>query len=229
METQTLIRLTIGLLMTAVVLVFAAARVLWLTKLDPVRSADHRRGRPQGQPRRAHHHADHRGLRSDAAAQVVDPGHRPLLHHVGLLHPRHGLPRGLRHPVQPEVPIPIVGHWDALGFLQDFIALAVVAGITTFAIIRLRSEPKEYGRDVAVLRLAHRRRVADPVMIFLVVWTYAFFRGASVDTGNFPYGWGAFFSHTHGQAAGAAGTRRQRGHRDRRTAGCTSPSCWSSC
>ena len=36
--------------------------------------------------------------------------------------------------------IPIVGRWDALGFLQDFIALSVVAGIATFAIIRLRSD-----------------------------------------------------------------------------------------
>ena len=33
METQTLIRLVLGLLMTAVVLVFAAKRVLWLTNL----------------------------------------------------------------------------------------------------------------------------------------------------------------------------------------------------
>src|ERR1700751_3937616 len=32
--------------------------------------------------------------------------------------------------------IPIVGRWDALGFLQDFFAVAVLAGIVTFAIIR---------------------------------------------------------------------------------------------
>ena len=33
METQTLIRLVLGLLMTGVVLVFAARRILWLTSL----------------------------------------------------------------------------------------------------------------------------------------------------------------------------------------------------
>src|SRR5438105_13667100 len=33
--------------------------------------------------------------------------------------------------------IPLVGKWDALGFLQDFFAVAVLAGITTFAIIRV--------------------------------------------------------------------------------------------
>ena len=63
----------------------------------------------------------------------------------------------------PKFAIPFIGHWDALGFLQDFFALAVLLGIATFAIIRLRSEPKEYGRDSRVLRLAHRRRLADPV------------------------------------------------------------------
>ena len=47
----------------------------------------------------------------------------------------------------PEFHIPFVGRWDALGFLQDFFAVAVLLGIITFAIIRLRSEPKEYGRD----------------------------------------------------------------------------------
>ena len=47
----------------------------------------------------------------------------------------------------PEFHIPFVGRWDALGFLQDFFAVAVLLGITTFAIIRLRSEPKEHGRD----------------------------------------------------------------------------------
>ena len=30
----------------------------------------------------------------------------------------------------PNFHIPIVGRWDALGFLQDFIALGVFAGIT---------------------------------------------------------------------------------------------------
>ena len=47
----------------------------------------------------------------------------------------------------PKFAIPFVGHWDVLGFLQDFFALAVLLGIIVFSIIRLRSEPKEYGRD----------------------------------------------------------------------------------
>ena len=48
---------------------------------------------------------------------------------------------------QPNFHIPLIGRWAVLGFLQDFFALAVLLGIITFAIIRLRSEPKEYGRE----------------------------------------------------------------------------------
>jgi len=55
-DTQTLIRLIIGLLMTAVVLVFAAKRVLWLTNLirsGQKTSDEHGRKDP---PRHPHHH-----------------------------------------------------------------------------------------------------------------------------------------------------------------------------
>src|SRR3954462_2690822 len=41
----------------------------------------------------------------------------------------------------PEWAIPVVGHWDLLGFLQDFIAVMCLIGIITFAIIRLRNDP----------------------------------------------------------------------------------------
>jgi Fe-S oxidoreductase len=98
----------------------------------------------------------------------------------------------------PKFAIPFVGHWDALGFLQDFFALAVLLGIVTFAIIRLRSEPKEYGRDSRFYGSHTGGAWLILVMIFNVVWTYALFRGAAAATENLPYGWGAFFSHGMG-------------------------------
>ena len=75
-----------------------------------------------------------------------------------------GVPRGLRRAVRPEFHIPFVGRWDALGFLQDFFAARRAARHHR----RSRSSgcapsPRSYGRDVALLRLAHRRRLADPV------------------------------------------------------------------
>ena len=164
MDTQMLIRLVVGLWMTALVLVFAAKRVLWLTNL--IRS---------GQKT-----SDENGRKDDLGKRITTqikevfgqtrllkwsiPGTRPLLHDVGLLHPR------LRSTSRPtaccsthDFHIPFVGHWDALGFLQDFFAVAVLLGITTFAIIRLRTRAQGARPRLALLRIAHRRRLADPV------------------------------------------------------------------
>jgi Fe-S oxidoreductase len=194
-DTQTLIRLVIGLLMTAVVMVFAAKRVLWLTNL--IRS---------GQPT----------LDEDARKDNIPTRFLTQMKEVfgqtRLL--RWSIP-GIAHfftmwgffilasvyleaygvLFDPRFAIPFVGHWDALGFLQDFFALAVLLGITTFAIIRLRSEPKEYGRDSRFYGSHTGGAWLILFMIFNVIWTYALFRGAAVATGNLPYGWGAFFSH----------------------------------
>ena len=119
---------------------------------------------------------------------------------------------------QPNFHIPIIGRWDALGALQDFFALAVLTGIITFAIIRLRSEPKEYGRESRFYGSHTGGAWLILFMIFNVIWTYAIFRGASVNAlGNeFPYGKRRLLLALHGQPAGTAGSTHQRDHRDRR-------------
>jgi Fe-S oxidoreductase len=194
-QTQTLIRLVVGLGLTAIIAFFALRRVLWLTKL--VLSGQPVSGR-----------TDDIGTR--VWTQIAEVfGQRRLL--------KWSIP-GLAHfftmwgffilgtvyleaygtLFQPNFHIPIVGRWNALGFLQDFIALAVLAGITTFAIIRLRSEPKDYGRSSRFYGSHTGGAWLILFMIFLVIFSFAIFRGASVVTGNFPYGRGAFFSHAMG-------------------------------
>ncbi len=64
---------------------------------------------------------------------------------------------------QPDFALPVIGHWDVLGVLQDFFALAVATGIVTFAIIRLRTEPKEYGRQSRFYGSHTGARLARPV------------------------------------------------------------------
>jgi len=195
--TQTLIRLILGLGMTVVVGAFAARRVLWLFKL--VMSGQPVSGR-----------TDDLGTRIwTQIAEVF--GQRRLL--------KWSLP-GLAHfftmwgffilltvyieaygvLFQPNFHIPIIGRWDALGALQDFFALAVLTGITTFAIIRLRSEPKEYGRQSRFYGSHTGGAWLILFMIFNVIWTYAIFRGASLNAlgDEFPYGRGAFFTHFMG-------------------------------
>jgi Fe-S oxidoreductase len=195
--TQTLIRMVLGLGMTAVVVLFAARRVLWLFKLVMA-----------GQPVTGR--TDQLGTRIwTQIAEVL--GQRRLL--------KWSLP-GLAHfftmwgffilltvyieaygvLFEPNFHIPIIGRWDALGAVQDFFALAVLTGITTFAIIRLRSEPKEYGRQSRFYGSHTGGAWLILFMIFNVIWTYALFRGASVNAlgDEFPYGRGAFFSHAMG-------------------------------
>jgi Fe-S oxidoreductase len=194
-QTQMLIRLVVGLGMTAIVGLLALRRVGWLGKLVLT-----------GQP--VSGRTDDVGTRIwTQIAEVF--GQRRLL--------KWSIP-GLAHfftmwgffilftvyieaygnLFQANFHIPLVGRWDGLGFLQDFIALAVLAGITTFAIIRLRSEPKEYGRSSRFYGSHTGGAWLILFMIFMVIFSYSIFRGAAVNTGNFPYGWGAFFSHGMG-------------------------------
>src|SRR5271166_832976 len=94
--------------------------------------------------------------------------------------------------------IPIIGRWDALGFVQDFFATAVFLGITTFAIIRLRSQPKEYGRQSRFYGSHTGGAWLILFMIFNVIWTYVLVRGSAVNNGTLPYGKGAFLSQLFG-------------------------------
>ena len=196
-HTQTVIRLVLGLAMTAVVLLFAARRVWWLASL--VRSGQPATGR-----------TDHVGQRIKTQVEEVFGQTRLLRWSIpGLAHffTMWGFFVLLTVYIEaygvlfdPKFAIPFIGHWPVLGFLQDFFALAVLLGITTFAIIRLRSEPKEYGRESRFYGSHTGGAWLILFMIFNVIWTYALFRGASVNNGNLPYGWGAFASHAMGAA-----------------------------
>jgi len=102
--------------------------------------------------------------------------------------------------------IPVIGHWAFVGFLEDLVAVGVLIGLVTFAVIRLRHEPRREGRKsrfdgshlgAAWLVLA---------MIFLVIATLLIYRGAQINTGVFPYPHGAFASQIVGHWLHPLGT-----------------------
>src|ERR1700722_6109240 len=198
-----LIRLVVGLGMTAIIALLAARRVLWLAKLTLA-----------GQP--VSGRTDDVGTRVWTQISEVFGQRRLLKWSIpGLAHffTMWGFFILITVYVEaygtlfvPNFHIPIVGRWDGLGFLQDFIALAVLAGISTFAIIRLRSEPKEHGRSSRFYGSHTGGAWLILFMIFLVIFSFSIFRGAAVNTGNFPYGWGAFFSHGMGVLMHPLGT-----------------------
>jgi len=194
-DTQILIRLIIGLAMTAIVGLLAVKRVGWLTKLIS-----------SGQPT-----ADERGRKNHLGERIGNQI-KEVFGQTKLL--KWSIP-GIAHfftmwgffvlatvyleaygvLFNPKFHIPVVGRWGILGFLQDFFAVAVLLGVITFAIIRLRSEPKEYGRSSRFYGSHTGGAWLILFMIFNVIWTYALFRGSAVNNGNLPYGPAAFFSH----------------------------------
>jgi Fe-S oxidoreductase len=99
---------------------------------------------------------------------------------------------------QPNFHIPIIGRWDALGFLQDFFATAVFLGIATFAVIRILRSPREIGRTSRFYGSHTGGAWLILFMIFNVVWTYVLVRGSAVNNGTLPYGKAAFLSQLFG-------------------------------
>jgi Fe-S oxidoreductase len=194
-HTQMLIRLVVGLGMTAIVALFALRRVGWLVKLTL-----------SGQP--VSGRTDDIGTRIWTQISEV-LGQRKLLKWSipGLAHfftmwgfiilltvyiEAYGLL------FQPNFHIPIIGRSDALGFLQDFFAMAVFLGIATFAVIRILRSPREIGRTSRFYGSHAGGAWLILFMIFNVIWTYVLVRGSAVNNGTLPYGKGAFLSQIFG-------------------------------
>ncbi|WP_062430205.1 (Fe-S)-binding protein [Herbidospora daliensis] len=95
---------------------------------------------------------------------------------------------------RPDFHIPLIGRWPVLGFLQDFIALAALLGLVAFAVIRIRNAPSKLGRDSRFSGSHLGGAWLILFMIFNIIWSLFLFRGAAINTGNFPYESGAFVS-----------------------------------
>ncbi len=198
METQMLIRIVVVALMLAVVGVFALKRVLFLTNL--IRSG--------AKTSVANNRKDNLGKRITTQFEEVFgqtrllkwsiPGMAHFFTMWGFFVLATVYLEAFGQVVDHDFHIPIVGRWDALGFLQDFFAVAVLLGIITFAIIRVVREPKKHGRDSRFYGSHTGGAWLILFMIFNVIWTYALVRGAGANTGALPYGNGAFFSQFMG-------------------------------
>jgi Fe-S oxidoreductase len=202
------VTMIIGLAMTLVGLALAARRVVWLVRLA-------RTGQPA--PDRVDYAKRHVG--DDLKGQLVEVfGQRRLLRWTapGVAHFFVFWAFVILLSVYIEAygvlvfgadfHIPIIGTWSALGFLQDIIALAALAGLIAFAAIRLREAPKRQGRASRFEGSHLGGAWLILFMIFNVIWTMFLFRGAAVANDNFPYGGAAFASH------GAGALLRPLGH-----------------
>ncbi|MCV7109923.1 4Fe-4S dicluster domain-containing protein [Mycolicibacterium setense] len=189
-------RLILGVLATLVVLAFAAKRVLWLTKLISS-------GQTLGDERGRKDHLVTRFLNQNkevfAQSKLLKwsiPGIAHFFTMWGFFVLATVYLEAYGVLFNPEFHIPLVGRWPILGFLQDFFAVAVLAGIIVFAIIRIRKNPEQLGRESRFYGSHNGGAWTILIMIFLVIATYAVFRGAAVNVlgEHFPYQSGAFFS-----------------------------------
>jgi Fe-S oxidoreductase len=89
---------------------------------------------------------------------------------------------------------PGIDHWAFIAFIEDLFAVLVLVGIITFAVIRLRSNPHREGRDSRFSGSHTGAAWLVLLGIFLVIATLLIYRGAQINTGDFPYPHGAFAS-----------------------------------
>src|SRR2546423_500668 len=199
--------MTVGLVLTVVALAIAGRRMWWLKRLAFT-------GQPA--PERIAAVREHPGRDVETqAAEVI--GQRKLLK---------GSVPGIAHAAtfwgfivllltiieaygnlfSRTFAIPGIGHWAFIGFIEDLVAVGVLAGIATFTVIRLRNNPSKEGRKSRFFGSHTRAAWVVLGMIFLVIATLLLYRGAQINTGVFPYKHGAFASEIVGHWLHPLGT-----------------------
>ncbi len=176
--------LALGLLMLAATGLVAGRRLWWLSRL--IRS---------GQP--AVGRTDTPGLRLQAeVVEVV--GQRKLLAWTipGLAHAFAfwgfcvlGLTivEAFGALVDRSFSIPVIDGWAWIPWVEDFFAVMVLVALAVFTVIRIVQNPHKLGRASRFYGSHTGAAWLVLFMIFNVIWTLLLYRGAQVNTGNFPY------------------------------------------
>src|ERR1700749_4310942 len=194
-----IVRMVIGLVLTVVAFAIAGRRLWWLKRLALS-------GQPA--PQRLQYAREHAGteIRTQLAEVIGQrkllkwsiPGAAHAATFWGFIVLLLTIIEAYGNLFSRTFAIPGIGHWAFIGFIEDLFAVGVLAGIITFAVIRLRSSPEREGRKS---RFAGSHTGAAWLvlgMIFLVIATLLMYRGAQINTGGFPYANGAFASQILG-------------------------------
>ena len=193
------VRIIIGLVLTAVAVALAGRRLWWLYRLG-------RTG--QQAPERVQAVREHPARDAEVQASEVFgqrkllkwsvPGVAHFLTFWGFIILVLTIIEAYGDLFRRTFAIPGIGHWAWIGFLEDLFAVAVLVGIATFAIIRLRTSPKREGRRSRFDGSHTGAAWLVLFLIFLVIATLLIYRGAQINTGDFPYAHGAFASQIVG-------------------------------
>ena len=186
------VRLAIGLGVTAIMFAIAGRRMFWLYRLISV-----------GQPARDRF----KNIPKRVKAELVEVGgQKKLLQWTvpGIAHAMtfwgftillFTILEAYGALFQRDFHVPLIGHTAALGFLEDFFAVAVLLSLLVFTAIRIKNSPKRENRRSRFFGSHTTAAWLVLGMIALVIISLLGYRAAQVNTGNFPYGWWAFASH----------------------------------
>ena len=141
------LRITIGLVLTVIAAAVAGRRLWWLYRLGTT-------GQPA--PERIEAVRKHPGRDAETQAtevlgqrkllQWTVPGVAHFLTFWGFIILLLTILEAYGDLFSKTFAIPGIGHWAFTGFIEDLFAVAVLAGIASFAVIRLRHNPKTEGR-----------------------------------------------------------------------------------
>jgi Fe-S oxidoreductase len=180
------LRITLTLLMTVATFTVAGRRILWLVKL--IRSGATDTSRRQDIEKRARADAEE-VLGQKKLLKWTVPGlahfftfwgftilNLTILEAYGALL------------ISRDFHIPLVGKWQALGFVEDFFAVAVLIALGVFAVLRIRNAPQRKQRDSRFYGSHTRPAWVILGMITLVIVTLLGLRGAQMNADEFPFG-----------------------------------------
>jgi Fe-S oxidoreductase len=180
------LRITLTLLMTVIALAVAGRRVGWLVRL--IRSGTTAPGRGAGANARVANDVEEvLGQRKLLAWSVPGLAHFVTFWGFVILNLTILEAYGALL-ISRDFHIPLIGTWRALGFLEDSFGVAVLAGLATFAVLRLRSRPSRTLRDSRFYGSHARPAWLILTMISLVIITLFLLRGAQMNAGEFPFG-----------------------------------------
>jgi len=180
------LRITLTLLMTVATFAIAGRRVWWLVRLIRSGAAAPGRGRPGGE-RVANDAGEVLGQRRLLKWSIPGVAHfltfwgfvilnLTILEAYGALL------------INRDFHIPLIGKWQALGFLEDLMAVAVLVGLATFAVLRVRNAPERRKRESRFYGSHTGAAWVILGMITLVIVTLLLLRGAQMNADQFPYG-----------------------------------------
>ncbi len=197
------VRLVVGILLTLVAFVIAGRRLSTLYRLGRTGQAVAKR--PQD-PRRAVEAEAVEVLGQRKLLKWTVPGAAHFFTFWGFIVLGATILEAYGALFQRDFHIPLIGTWPVLGALEDFFAIAVLVALVVFLTIRIEQDPAKEGRSSRFFGSHTGAAWLVLFMIFNVIWTLLLYRGAQINTGNFPYDSGAFASQWVADALAPLGT-----------------------